>query len=135
VWYKKWAISFFKILYCSILLHFSLNYSQFTVLSANTCQLYKFTFTILKILKFLKVFKITACFSQYGNHQVLKSSGGNCCYCAVIACVPSMRTYVVLGVSCSLLFSIACLVLNALKHDTPSTTYVRIEGTYAITEE
>jgi hypothetical protein len=35
-----------KILYCSILLHSSLNYDQFIVLCANTCQFYKFTFKI-----------------------------------------------------------------------------------------
>jgi hypothetical protein len=30
-------INIFKILYCSILLHFPLNYNQFSVLCANTC--------------------------------------------------------------------------------------------------
>jgi hypothetical protein len=78
------------------------DYDQFTVLRANTCQFYKFTF---KILKFLKVLKITTRFGQYGHPQVLESSGGNC-YSAVIACVLPMRTCVVLGVSCSLLFSV-----------------------------
>jgi hypothetical protein len=85
----------FKILYCSILLHFPLNYDQFSVLRENICQIFKFTFKILKLLKFLKVLKITRCFGQYGHSHVLKSSGGNCCYsAAAIACVPSMRTYV-----------------------------------------
>jgi hypothetical protein len=92
-------------LYCSILLHFSLHYDQFTVLS----QFYKFTFKILKLLKFLKVLKITTCFGQYSHHQVLKSSVGNCCYSALIACVPLMRTCVVRGVSCSLLYSVALI--------------------------
>jgi hypothetical protein len=62
--------------------------------------------------KHFKVLKISTCFGQYGHHQVLKSSGGYCCCSAVIACVPPMRTRVVIGVSCSLLFSFACLVLN-----------------------
>jgi hypothetical protein len=57
------------------------NYDQFSVLCANTCQFYKFIFKILKLLKFLKVLKITTCFGQYGHPQVLKSSGGNCCFC------------------------------------------------------
>jgi hypothetical protein len=38
-------------LYCSILLHFPLNHGQFSVLRANTCQFYRFTFTILKLLR------------------------------------------------------------------------------------
>jgi hypothetical protein len=92
-----------------------INYDQFTVLCANTCQFYKFTCNIFKILNFLKVLKITACFGQYGHPQVLKSSGGNCCYSAVIVCALPMRTCVVLGVSCSLLFSVVCLVLNILR--------------------
>jgi hypothetical protein len=95
-------------------LHVSLNYDQFSVLCANTRQFFKFTF---KILKLLKVLKITTCFRQYGHPQVLKSSGGNC-YSAATACVPSMRTYVVLGVLCSLLFSVTCSVLNALAQHT-----------------
>jgi hypothetical protein len=41
---------------------------------------------------------------------IIESSRGNCCYSAAIACVPSMCMYVVLGVLCSLLFSVACLV-------------------------
>jgi hypothetical protein len=61
-----------------------LNYDQFTVLCANTCQFYKFTFKIFKILKFLKVLEITTCFGQYGHPQVLKSSGGNCFYCLLL---------------------------------------------------
>jgi hypothetical protein len=80
-----------------------INYDQFSVLCANTCQFFKFTFKFLKLLKFLTVLKITTCFGQYGHPQVLKSSGGNCCYSAAIACVPLTRTYVVLGVLCSLL--------------------------------
>jgi hypothetical protein len=104
-----------KILYCSILLHCSLNYDQFTVLCANICHFYKFTFNIFKIVKFLKVLKITTCFDQYDHPQLLKSSGGNCCYYAAIACVPSMRTCVVLGVSCSLLFSVAWTDRNWVK--------------------
>jgi hypothetical protein len=67
---------------------------------------------MFKILKFLKVLKITTCFGQYGHHQVLKSSGGNCCYFAVVTCVPLMRMCVVLGVLCSLLFFVACFVLD-----------------------
>jgi hypothetical protein len=91
------------------------NYDQFSVLCANTCQLFKFTFKILKLLKFLIVLKITTCFGQYGHPQMLKSSWGNCCYSSDIACVPSMRTCVVLGMLCSVLFSVVCLVLNALR--------------------
>jgi hypothetical protein len=64
-----------------------------------------------KLLKILKVLKITTCFGQYGHPQALKSSGGNCCYSAAIACVLPMRTCVVLGVLCSLLFSVVCWVL------------------------
>jgi hypothetical protein len=41
-----------KILYCSILLHFPLNYNQFSVLCANTCQFFTFTFKIFKTFKF-----------------------------------------------------------------------------------
>jgi hypothetical protein len=67
---------------------------QFSILGANTCQFHKFTFKNVKLLKFLKVLKITTCFGQYGHPQVLKSSGRNSCYSAAIACVPSMRTYV-----------------------------------------
>jgi hypothetical protein len=73
---------------------FSINHDQFSVLCANTCRFYRFTFKILKLLNSLKVLKITTCFGQYGHPQVLKSKGGNCCYSASIVCVPSMRTYV-----------------------------------------
>jgi hypothetical protein len=63
-----------------------------------------------KHLSVLQVHIYTTCFGQYGHPQVLKSSGGNCCYSAAIVCVPSMRTYVVLGVLCSLLFSVVCFI-------------------------
>jgi hypothetical protein len=49
---------------------------------------------MFKILKFLKVLKITICFGQYGHPQVLKSSGGNFCYSAIIACALPIRTCV-----------------------------------------
>jgi hypothetical protein len=136
---RKFIMSRFIILYCSILLHFTLNYDQFSVLCANTYQFFKFTFKIVKLLKFLKVLKITTCFGQYGHPQVLKSSGRNCCYSVDIACVPSMRTYAVLGVLCALLFSGGCFVLNSIEcnreHNTPITTYGRLEGTHAISTE
>jgi hypothetical protein len=41
-----------------ILLHFTFNYDQFSILCANICQFYKFTFKILKLLKFLKVLNL-----------------------------------------------------------------------------
>jgi hypothetical protein len=96
-------------------LHNSLNYDQFSVLCANTCQFFKFTFKILKVLNFLKVLKITTCFGQYGHHQMLKSSWGNCCHCMFLRTKQSTE--------------------NNREHNTPSTTYVRIEGTHAIAAE
>jgi hypothetical protein len=83
----------------------SVNRNQFTVLRASTCQF------LIQNLKFLKVLKITSCLGWYGHHQVLKSSGANCCCSAVVTCVPLMCTCVLLGVSCSLLFFVACFVL------------------------
>jgi hypothetical protein len=56
----------------------------------------------LKLLKFLKVLKNTTCSGQYGNPQVLKFLVGET---AAIVCVPSMRTYVVLGVLLPVAFS------------------------------
>jgi hypothetical protein len=50
---------------------------------------------------------VTTCFGQCGHHQVLQYVVGETAaiYCAATACmVPLMRTRVVLGVSCSLLF-------------------------------
>jgi hypothetical protein len=88
------------VLYCSILLHSSLNCDQFTVVWANTCQFLNIKFKILNF-KVLKLLKITTCFGQYRHHQVLKSSEGNYCYSAVVTCVPLMRKCVLLGVSCS----------------------------------
>jgi hypothetical protein len=79
-WWSHSRLRRLKI-YCSILLHFPLNHDQFSVLRANTCQFYRFTFKIFKLLNSLKVLKITTCFGQYGHPQVFKSSGGNCCYC------------------------------------------------------
>jgi hypothetical protein len=46
------------------------NHDQFSVLRANTCQIYRFTFKILKLLNSLKVLKNTICFGQYGHPQV-----------------------------------------------------------------
>jgi hypothetical protein len=43
-----------RILYCSILLHFPLNYNQFSVLCANTCQFFTFTFIIVKTFRVYK---------------------------------------------------------------------------------
>jgi hypothetical protein len=62
---------------------FSLNCDQFTVSCANTCQ-FLIQNLKFKILKFLKVLKMTTCFGQYGRDQMLKSSGElllfYCCY-------------------------------------------------------
>jgi hypothetical protein len=52
---------------------------------------------------------------------VLKSSGGNCCDSVVV--VPLMRTCAVLGVSCSVLLFVACLVLECLLGWTDSSFY------------
>jgi hypothetical protein len=138
------------VLYCSILLHYPLIWDQFTILCANTCQFLIFT---IQNLKFLKVLKITTIFYQYGPRQVLKSTRGNCCYSAVVAYVPLMRTcvcnvwrflleflyakflyivwllvcvFTVLGVSCSLLFFFACFVLELLLGWTDSSFYSMI---------
>jgi hypothetical protein len=53
---------------------------------------------------------------------------------AVIACVPSMCTLVVLGVLCIALRT-KQTTANNRKHSTRSTTYLRIEGTHAIAAE
>jgi hypothetical protein len=90
-------------------------------------------------LKFLKFLKITTCFFRYGHHQVLKSSGGNCCYSAVVTCVLLMRTCFVLKKKTSN----ECLkhsrtiqaTKNKREHDTPSTTRVRIRGTHVTAAE
>jgi hypothetical protein len=68
----------FTILYCSILLHFSLSvyYSKSHVQHHVPQNL---------LTSGLKVYKFTTCFRQYGHHQVLKSfSCGNCCLVLLI---------------------------------------------------
>jgi hypothetical protein len=110
------------ILYCSILLHSSLNCDRFTVLCANTCQFLKF-----------KVLKITTCFGEYGHHQVLKSSGGNCCYFLFCVC-PSVEH--VCCAWCVLLpLALLCLFRSRTqRRPRGSTTRVRIRGAHATTE-
>jgi hypothetical protein len=64
----------------------------------------------------------TTYFGQYGHHQVLKYLVGELLlfYCAGIAyVVPLMRTRVVLGVSCSLLFFVASLQHNKIAAVSP----------------
>jgi hypothetical protein len=58
-----------------------------------------------KLLKFSKVLKNSTCLGQYGHPQVLKFLVGKT---TATACVPSMRTYIVLGVLLPVVFS--CLV-------------------------
>jgi hypothetical protein len=118
-----------EILYCSILLHFPLNHDQFSILHANTCQFYRFTFKILKLLNSLHVSANMAILR-------LKSSGGNCCYSATIVCVPSMRTYVVLGVLCSPLFSVvlcyivaSCCTFHSITISSPSYVQTLVSST------
>jgi hypothetical protein len=98
------------ILYCSILLHSSLNCDQFTVLHANTCQF------LIKNLKF-KVLKITTYFSQYGHHRVLKCSGGS----AAVLLLLHSRTKQAMK--------------NKRERSPQSTTHVYIRGTHVTTAE
>jgi hypothetical protein len=72
-----------EILYCSILLHFPLNYNQLSVLRANTCQFFTFTFKTFKNFKVFKssctqeliVIKYFDCFA-YRNSEILSSFSG-----------------------------------------------------------
>jgi hypothetical protein len=108
--WNNWQIKkYYKILYCSILLHFPLNYNQFSVLRANTCSSSHPHLKFLKLLKFLKVLKNTTCFGQYGHPQVLKFLVGE------TAIVRKQNRH-----------------LKITGSNTPSTPYVRIEWTHTI---